>query len=268
MTAGLAAAGRPEAVVERVIATASGAEVAVAGDVVVKRHAARTDVPALAVRLQVAAGQPAFLPPLTVRPLVVEARAVTCWPRAEVSEPDAVALPWAEAGDLLAGLHEAAVPDELPDHGWAARLDRAVRRAPDALAGLGRGLATEVAEHEGVRALVHGDWHLGQLGRWRDEWRLLDVDDLGAGDPAWDLARPAGYWAAGLLDDRSWRALLAGYRGREAPAAVPVADWWPALDLPARCAVFVAAVRALHDPAAHSDGTAEALVAACRRMAL
>jgi predicted trehalose synthase len=43
--------------------------------------------------------------------------------------------------------------------------------------------------------LVHGDWHLGQLGRRGEHWVLIDVDDLGVGDPAWDLARPAGFWA-------------------------------------------------------------------------
>ena len=47
--------------------------------------------------------------------------------------------------------------------------------------------------------LVHGDWHLGQLARVDAEWRLLDIDDVGLGDPAWDLGRPAGFWAAGLL---------------------------------------------------------------------
>jgi hypothetical protein len=45
---------------------------------------------------------------------------------------------------------------------------------------------------------------LGQLG-WRlGALVLIDVDDLGVGDPAADLARPAGFWAAGLLPDGDW----------------------------------------------------------------
>jgi len=73
--------------------------------------------------------------------------------------------------------------------------------------------------------LVHGDWHLGQLGRLSvtRRWLLIDVDDLGVGDPAWDLARPAGFWAAGLIPDDDWAAFLQSYR-----AAVPPGDPWPA----------------------------------------
>ena len=74
--------------------------------------------------------------------------------------------------------------------------------------------------------LVHGDWHLGQLGRWRDGWRLLDIDDLGVGDPAWDLARPAGFWACGLLPDEDWQAFLDGYRTAGGPALEADGDAW------------------------------------------
>ena len=98
-------------------------------------------------------------------------------------------------------------------------------------------------------ALVHGDWHLGQLARVDGGWRLLDIDDVGLGDPAWDLGRPAGFWAAGLLGDEQWRAFLDGYRASGGPGVPPDGDPWPRLDLPARCAVFVAAVRELRVPA-------------------
>jgi hypothetical protein len=53
------------------------------------------------------------------------------------------------------------------------------------------------------------------------------VDDLGVGDPAWDLARPAGFWAAGLIPDDDWAAFLQSFRDAEGPA-VPPGDPWPA----------------------------------------
>lgn len=104
--------------------------------------------------------------------------------------------------------------------------------------------------------LVHGDFHLGQLGRHHSRWLLLDVDDLGVGDPAWDLARPAGFWAAGLIPDDDWRSFLDAYRGAGGPA-LPDADPWPVLDAFARAAVVQAAAH-------HPDD--EMLAAACARM--
>src|SRR6185503_10428733 len=80
------------------------------------------------------------------------------------------------------------------------------------------------------RTLVHGDFHLGQLVRHAGRWRLIDVDDLGTGDPAWDLARPAAWFAAGVLDPAGWAALLAGYRAAGGPAVPPDGDPWPVLD--------------------------------------
>jgi aminoglycoside phosphotransferase (APT) family kinase protein len=104
--------------------------------------------------------------------------------------------------------------------------------------------------------LVHGDFHLGQLGRRAGPWVLLDVDDLGAGDPAWDLARPAGFWAAGLIPDDDWAAFVDSYRDA-CGAALPAGDPWPVLDPFARAAVVQAAA---HQP---DD---ELLHAACARM--
>jgi aminoglycoside phosphotransferase (APT) family kinase protein len=104
--------------------------------------------------------------------------------------------------------------------------------------------------------LVHGDFHLGQLGRRAGPWVLLDVDDLGAGDPAWDLARPAGFWAAGLIPDDDWAAFVDSYRDAGG-AALPAGDPWPVLDPFARAAVVQAAA---HQP---DD---ELLRAACVRM--
>jgi aminoglycoside phosphotransferase (APT) family kinase protein len=104
--------------------------------------------------------------------------------------------------------------------------------------------------------LVHGDFHLGQLGRHDGRWVLIDVDDLGVGDPLWDLARPAGFWAAGLVPDADWYAFLDGYRAGGG-TALPAGDPWPALEPFARAAVVAAAAN-------HPDD--DLLVAACGRM--
>jgi aminoglycoside phosphotransferase (APT) family kinase protein len=104
--------------------------------------------------------------------------------------------------------------------------------------------------------LVHGDFHFGQLGRHTGAWVLIDVDDLGVGDPAADLARPAGFWAAGLLPDADWHRFIDGYRGAGGPA-LPSGDPWPVLEPFARAAVVAAAANQPDD----------LLVAACARMA-
>jgi aminoglycoside phosphotransferase (APT) family kinase protein len=103
--------------------------------------------------------------------------------------------------------------------------------------------------------LVHGDFHLGQLGRRDGSDALIDVDDLGVGDPAADLGRPAGFWAAGLIPDADWFAFLDGYSEADGPA-VPVGDPWPVLEPFARAAVIAAA----------ANQPDELLVAACARM--
>ncbi|MFT4295876.1 MAG: aminoglycoside phosphotransferase family protein [Micropruina sp.] len=258
-------AHRPGSAPAEVRRTSAGAELRLAGDVVVKLHAPRTDPDALQRRLDLAVSHRQFVPPLETRVrLAPDGRAVTVWPRVGSTDPDAVAQPWASAGVLLAGLHRVPAPDGLPGHGWPQRVTRAVGRAPAALRGLGERLLDQLAHTEPGRSagVLHGDWHLGQLGRWTDGWRLLDVDDAGVGDPAWDLARPAGFWACGLLPDPDWQDFLDAYRDAGGPAVPAAGDPWPVLDLPARCAVFVAAQQNSHSPA-----TADALVAACRRMA-
>lgn len=234
--------------------TPSGAWIGVDGDVLVKLHHPRTDAGQLARRLSASRKAP-FVRPLSGEVLFApDGRAVTFWPRVTVASPETATQPWAEAGALLATLHSVPPPSGLPRHGWLDRLDRAIGRAPADLAPLGRALLTEARRREEPAALIHGDWHLGQLGFAGNSWHLLDIDDLGVGDPAWDFARPAGFWAVGLLGDDDWHAFLAG-AGRP-----PI--WDPAFDLPARCAVFVAAVRAV----GHSAAEADALLEGCRRM--
>jgi hypothetical protein len=242
------------------VQTRSGAEIVVDGDVVYKVHRPGTDPRALATRLRIAAESGSLLSPLDVVPERVGVRWQTRWPRVETVVPQPECAPWAEAGRLLAQLHDEAIARRVPPHGWPHRLRRMVRSTNEAT--VRRAAAELPAEvwragsHDRPTTLVHGDWHLGQLGRRAGPWLLIDVDDLGAGDPAWDLARPAGFWAAGLIPDDDWTTFLDSYRDAGG-AAVPAGDPWPVLDPFARAAVVQAAA---HQP---DD---ELLRSACERM--
>ena len=240
------------------LSTPSGADIAFHGDVIAKLHRPGTDPQALEQRLRVAARSDCVLSPLELVPERVDDRWRTWWPRVDVVVPDPAALPWAEAGQLLARLHREPMGEFAYAHGGPARLARAVSR-------LGSGPDADVIRHAaaGLRpgpgdrpvTLVHGDFHLGQLGRRDGRFVLIDVDDLGIGDPAADLARPAGFWAAGLIPDADWYAFLDGYRQAGGPA-VPDGDPWPTLEPLARAAVVAAA----------ANQPDELLVAACARM--
>ena len=254
---------RPIALVKRLygrgVQTRSGAEIVVDGEVVYKLHRQGTDHRALTTRLRVAAESGSLLSPLTTVVDPVGTRWRSRWPRVETVVPKPECAPWAESGRLLARLHSEPTTGRVA-HGWPQRLRRMLRTTDDATI---RRAAAELPA-EAWRAgspnrpatLVHGDWHLGQLGRASETWVLIDVDDLGVGDPAWDLARPAGFWAAGLIPDEDWGAFLDAYRDAGGPA-VPAGDPWPALDPFARAAVVQAAA---HQP---DD---ELLRAACERM--
>jgi len=245
--------------------------------VVAKLHRAGTDPHALATRLRVAARLDCFLAPLSVQPEAVGDRWRTRWPLVLPVPQDPSSAPWAQAGRLLARLHGAAVLLGEQDlrHGGPDRL----RRAVGALSG-GAEVATIRRAAAGLperiwraecsprpATLVHGDWHLGQLGRFPSQpWQLIDVDDLGVGDPAWDLARPAGFWAAGLLPDNDWAAFLDAYRDAGGTAVPPApADPWTALDAVARAAVVQAAARGAGSY--RDDESQAALVECCARIA-
>ncbi len=241
------------------------------GDVVYKLHRPGTDPRVLTVRLRTAARLECFLTPLSIEPERVGMRWRTSWPRVETVVPEPDCIPWADAGQLLARLHAEAVGERLPPHGWPGRLRRTVERLrckdTDEVVTIRRaatGLPPEAwraGSPDRPRTLVHGDWHLGQLGRRsaHEAWLLIDVDDLGIGDPAWDLARPAGFWAAGLIPDAGWTTFIDTYRDAGGAALPPSpADPWQVLDPFARAAVVQAA-------AGNPDD--ELLRAACARMA-
>ncbi len=246
--------------------TRSGAEIVVDGDVVYKLHRPGTDPRALKTRLRIAAESGSLLAPLDVTPEMVGMRWRTRWPRVQTVVPQPECAPWAEAGRLLAQLHGEATPMRIP-HGWPHRLRRMPRYTDDATI---RRAAAELPDDvwragspDRPMTLVHGDWHPGQLGRRAGHWLLIDIDDLGVGDPAWDLARPAGFWAAGLIPDDDWTIFLDAYRDAGGPA-VPAGDPWPVLEPFARAAVVHAAAAGV----AHGDDdeTQSALLAACQRM--
>ncbi|NUT91459.1 MAG: aminoglycoside phosphotransferase family protein [Saccharothrix sp.] len=246
------------------------------GEVVLKAHDTGTDPALLAARCRLA-GDPRlgelFLPPL-LGPVVVLDRVVTGWPLGvPVPQGEPETLPLEDAGRMLARLHDFTAADftePLPPAGAWDRLAQAVVRLPDVAGAevVRRAFDTVEPARPGT-TLIHGDWHLGQLVSRGGGRRLIDVDDLGAGDPAWDLARPAALFAAGVLDPRAWTRLLDAYLDAGG-TGIDRDDPWAALEGPARGLVVQMAARAL--AAAERDRKAlepaqTALVDACARIA-
>ncbi|GAA5070325.1 aminoglycoside phosphotransferase family protein [Thermocatellispora tengchongensis] len=260
------------------------------GEVVVKAHAPGMDAAALRPRLAASARLGGImLPPLDLAVADVAGRAATVWPAGEPVDPgDPDAAPWQDAARLLAALH--AVPLDalppLPPAGGPARVPRTVariRHAPGAAAATVRAAAATLPALDALddpagggpeRGLTHGDWHMGQLVRHppgAGAWVLIDVDDLGHGDQAWDLARPAAWFASGLLAPEVWQGFLSAYLGAGGRAlGAPGADPWERLDLPARAltvqlaaAAVAAALREEREP----DEVERILIDTCARIA-
>ncbi|WP_240509098.1 phosphotransferase family protein [Streptomyces agglomeratus] len=241
---------------------------------------------------------------------VLHGRPLTLWPYGTPVDPaEPEAAPWEEAGTLLARLHGVApgalrLPAPLPPMRGPAKAARAIARMRAALAGHHPAAATvlrawgrlpawardEAPQPPGRAALCHGDLHLGQLVRHPPEadahadaaravrtgaaaegrWLLIDVDDMGIGDPAWDLARPAAWYAAGLLAPDIWDRFLGAYRAAGGTAVPPDGDPWPQLDVPARALTVQTAALALAKSAAGNrplDEVEEMMTETCARIA-
>ncbi|MFC8103677.1 phosphotransferase family protein [Streptomyces sp. NPDC057363] len=254
---------------------------------VAKAHAADADPAELALRVAVAARLPGILlPPLRPTPVTLHGRPVTYWPYgAPVDPEDPDAAPWEAAAALLARLHRAPAPVAVPPMRGPAKAAGAVARlrataahhpatAPvlDAWAALPAWARGEEAMPD-TATLCHGDLHLGQLIRHPapdGPWVLIDVDDLGTGVPAWDLARPAAWYACGLIAADEWHRFLTAYRAAGGPAVPSRDDPWPALDVPARALTAQTAARAVAKAVAEDrplDEVDRSLVDACTRMA-
>lgn len=274
---------------EAVLADRDDATVIRHGDTVAKAHAPGTDPAELAARLKVAAALPGtLLPPLSQTATLLHGRLVTLWEAGTpIDRDDPDAAPWEAVATLLARLHAtppAELPHPLPDMRGPAKAARALTRMRaaggphPAAAPVERAWATLPAWARAEapaplpKLLCHGDLHLGQLVRTAEgRWLLIDVDDLGLGDPAWDLGRPAAWYACGLLAPDEWTRFLTAYREAYGPA-VPAdgTDPWPALDIPARALTAQTAALAVVKSLKENrplDEIEQAMVDACDRMA-
>ncbi len=256
--------------------------------------------------------RPVLLTPLELAPapgtyaVRLGAHQVSAWPAgANLGTEDADDAPWEQAAALLARLHRVPVsPTDLTELPPATVLRRLTDRVTRLRRHVGHPLvdpvlaawatltepspstpppapapaSTTPPSPPAIRAgrpttVIHGDWHFGQLVALPAAgWRIIDVDDLGLGDPAWDLARPAAWFATGLLPVEMWARFLDAYAACDGPAVADPDDPWAALDLPARALTveYAATAVAAHlaaDPETGPDEVGLAFVDACARIA-
>ncbi|NUP11430.1 MAG: aminoglycoside phosphotransferase family protein [Polyangiaceae bacterium] len=227
------------------------------GDVVVKAHAGDAESTALEARVAAAAApetRSILAAPLPMPGYVrVElGRLVTAWPRGVPVDPENPdSAPWIDAARLLARLHRidlAALELGLPPCGAPDRVVRAVDRARALPPSAEREAVERAFEtlppwarssdtpppHDRPLTLVHGDFHLGQLVLLEGAWCFIDVDDLGRGDPAWDLARPAAWFIAGIIAPETWWGFVHAYVEAGGIAVDDARDPWRCLEPHAR----------------------------------
>ncbi|MFD3947236.1 phosphotransferase family protein [Streptomyces sp. NPDC058579] len=239
--------------------------------------------------------------PTPSTPSTPSTRPLSTWPYGTPVDPaDPDAAPWEDAARLLARLHRTPPPDHLsiPPMRAPVKAALAVERmrrsgapgaAVETVLRAWRTLPEEPADRP---LLCHGDFHLGQLVRAPSSsttrltshpdtratthptthpttpWLLIDVDDLGLGDPAWDLARPAAWFAAGILPPDVWSRFLDAYRHQDGPA-VSASDPWAQLDVPARALTVQTAALALAKSTAEGrslDEVEEVMIDTCARI--
>ncbi|MFI1017076.1 phosphotransferase family protein [Streptomyces sp. NPDC020965] len=277
---------------EAVLADRDDGTVVRHGAAVAKAHAPGTDPAGHRARLAVAAHPRLagiLLPPLPLGVREAAGRPVTAWPYGVPVDPaDPDAAPWEAAATLLARLHSVgtgALPGPLPPMRGPLKAARALARMraagehPAASATVERAWGSLPTWARGEAAplrggtLCHGDLHLGQLVRHpapAGPWLLIDVDDLGIGDPGWDLARPAAWYLAGLLAPEIWQRFLGAYTAAGGPAVDPGGDPWRRLDVPARALTVQTAALSVVRAAAERrepDEVDRAMIDACARIA-
>ncbi|WP_083958054.1 phosphotransferase family protein [Herbidospora mongoliensis] len=235
------------------------------GNVVVKAHPPETDEADLRARLAVPLPDDLMLSALSLDR--IGDRLVSVWPAGRPLTPDDLdEAPWERAGELLAELHRQPVPDGVPMQAGPSRVTNAVGRLMPGDIPVLAYPALDLTQRR--RLLTHGDFHLGQLVKYGGRWVLIDPDDLGWGDPVWDLARPAAWFASGILDPGSWDQLTRSYL-RAGGTAVSGDDMWRELDGPARAlTVQLAAVAVANarEDGVPLDDAAAALMSSCERI--